>query len=953
MSEKNKENQKDKKDNAVKNFSVEEKIDYGKTLNLPKTEFSMRGNLPKKEPEILEAKFESGLYEKMLKQNEGKKPFVLHDGPPYANGDIHIGHALNKILKDTIVRYKHMKGFYSPYIPGYDTHGLPTEIKAIEALKLDRDEIPVDVFRDTCKDFAEKYVHVQTDSFKRLGVLGDWDNPYITYQREMEIEQINVFADMYFKDFIYQGLKPVYWCTSCETALAEAEIEYKDISGNSIYVKFPITNTNDLFDKKDSYAIIWTTTPWTLPGNTAITAGPDFTYSLVGVEFNGKKEKYILLSNLVESLMKTFKIEEYDVIKQFKAKELVGIEYKHPFLDRKGKLVLGSKDTVDVDSLSGTGLVHTAPGYGKEDYALSLKEKLDMIVAVDEKGHQTKEAGPFEGMYYKKADKEIIKYLQEKGLLLAVEDRMHSYPHCWRCKSPIIFKASKQWFASINGFRQETLKAIKTVEWFPKWGEDRITKMVEDRNDWCISRQRTWGVPLPILYCKKCEKPHVTKESIERIKQVFKEEGTNSWWMKDASYFVPENAQCECGHNEFKTDGDIMDVWFDSGSTHRSVVKLRGLPKADVYLEGNDQYRGWFQSSLLTSVATTGKAPYKQVVTNGFLVDQKGHKMSKSLGNVVVPSDVIERYGADILRLWVISSEYQSDISISEDILKQVAESYRKIRNTARYILGNISDLDPNKLTVFEDLEELDKWAIYRLNRLIGQVTRAYDSYEFNKAYNAINQFIVSDMSTFYLDAIKDRLYVEGKTSDTRKAAQSTIYRILHVLVRLLAPIISFTAEEIWDVMPHIDSDDKFSVMLAGYPVYRQKYSDVALGEKIEVLQKIREVVLVELEKKRKDKIIGGSLDAKVELILEGENFKLAKENKKLLKEMLIVSELKVSELKEITQDEDGKDINIKAIVSKAIGDKCERCWMYTKDVGEDKKHSDICLRCANVLNKM
>ena len=595
----------------------EEKKNYGKTLNLPKTEFPMRGNLANTEPEILENIFENGLYNKIIAKNKDRKTFILHDGPPYANGPIHIGHALNKILKDTIVRYKSMQGFRSDFIPGFDTHGLPTEIKAIEKLKLNREEIEVNKFRDTCKEFNKEFIKLQSEGFKRLGVLADWENPYITYNKEIEKEQLDVFGTMYEKGYIYKGLKPVYWCASCQTALAEAEIEYADHKSKSIYVKFEVTDSKGLFDKKDTYLVIWTTTPWTLPGNMAITISDKYDYSLVKVKKDGKEENYILMDEMVEDLMKTFGIEEYEKVKTIKNEELSGVEYKHPFLDRISKVILGSDDTILVEKGSGTGLVHTAPAYGNEDYLAGKKYGIEMYVAVDEKGMQTEKAGIFAGMRYNKSNDAIIEHLNEQGNLIKLEEINHSYPHCWRCKNPIIYRAADQWFASVEGFRQKALEAIETVKWFPEWGEERIRKMIADRGDWCISRQRTWGVPLPIFYDKETGKEYITKESMEKVKEIVGKEGTNAWYEKSVEQLLPDEVlTLGKPKSEYVKEKDIMDVWFDSGSTHQSVIKQRGIGEIDLYLEGSDQYRGWFQSSLLTSVATTGKAPYKQVITH-------------------------------------------------------------------------------------------------------------------------------------------------------------------------------------------------------------------------------------------------------------------------------------------------------------------------------------------------
>ena len=915
-------------------MSEEEKKDYGKTLNLPQTDFPMRGNLPENEPKIFDAVFKNDLYEKMLKKNEGKTPFVLHDGPPYANGDLHMGHALNKVLKDTIVRYKNLKGFYTPFIPGFDTHGMPTEKKAIEKLGLNRDEIPVSEFRDACKGFNKEYIKLQTNSFRRLGVLADWNDPYITYQPRMEAEQLKVFGTMYKKGYIYQGLKPVYWCTDCETALAEAEIEYKDVDSETVYVKFPVVEGAGLFDERDTYFVIWTTTPWTLPGNTGITLNPEFKYSLV--EANG--EKLVMATELVDKVMANAEITDYTTIKEFDGKELEGVRCKHPFLPRESKVVMGSHDTVDVDLETGTGMVHTAPGYGKEDYACGLKNGLDMIVCVDDKGHQTEEAGPFAGMFYAKSNKEIIKWLDENDYLLAKKKINHSYPHCWRCKKPIIFRATKQWFASIDKFRKDALDAIKTVKWIPAWGEDRITKMIEERNDWCISRQRTWGVPFPIFYCEKCNKPYVTDESLEKVENLVRANGTNCWFDMDVKELLPENAKCECGCEEFRKETDIMDVWFDSGSTHQSVIKERGLPVADLYLEGADQYRGWFQSSLLTSIAVTGKAPYKQVLTHGWTVDAQGRQMHKSLGNGIDPQDIVKEYGADILRLWALSSDYQSDVRVSKEILKQVSEVYRKIRNTARYILGNTDDFDVNKPVAYEDLLEIDKWALTRLNQLVAECTKAYDAYEFNRAYQAINTFCVVDMSNFYLDIIKDRLYTAKADSVERRSAQTVMYEILNALVRILAPMTAFTAEEIWKFMKHKEGENTESVMLAFYPEVNPKFENKELEAKWDKILKLKEDVAKVLEEARAAKTIGHSLNAKVVLSAEGDDYKFLSDNKDLLETVFIVSGLELIEGK--------SDIRVEV----AEGEKCERCWKYSPTVGLNPAHPTICKRCSDAL---
>lgn len=923
-----------------------EKKDYGKTLNLPKTDFPMRGNLPQNEPNILKEVLENNLYEKMLKKNEGHTPFVLHDGPPYANGEIHLGHALNKILKDTIVRYKNLQGFYTPYIPGYDTHGLPTEKRAIQVLGLDRDAIGVSKFRDTCRDFALKFVDIQTEGFKRLGVLGDWKNPYITLKPEFEARQIGVFGEMYKKGYIYKGLKPVYWCTDCETALAEAEIEYKDCDTTSIYVKFAVTDSKGKFDSKDTYIVIWTTTPWTLPGNVGITVGGEFEYSIVDVG----KEKYIVATALVDEVMKLAGISEYKTVGTLMGTDLEGVLCKHPFLERTSRVVLGSEDTIVVELDTGTGAVHTAPGYGKEDYMCGMKNGLETVVTVDGKGYQTEEAGPFAGEFYAKSNDSIIKWLEDNHYLLNKEVINHSYPHCWRCKNPIIFRATDQWFASVDGFKDKTIEEIHKVKWIPGWGEDRIASMVADRADWCISRQRTWGVPIPIFYCEDCGKEYITEESIAKIQEIFREKGSNAWFDLSVEELMPEGATCSnCGGHKFKKESDIMDVWFDSGTTHQGVLVERGLPyPADLYLEGNDQYRGWFQSSILTSVAAFGKAPYKQVLTHGFIIDTDGRKMSKSLGNGVNPQDVIKQYGADILRLWVLGSDFKSDITVSQDIMKQTAEVYRKIRNTARYMLGNTSDFNPNiDMVAYSELEEIDKWALARLNKLIAECTESYDNYDFHIAYRAINSFCVTEMSNFYLDIIKDRLYTSKPTSKQRRSAQTAMYHILNSLVKMLAPMTCFTAEEIWKYMPHTEEDNLESVMLNSWPEVNPEYTDDALDVKWEKIVMLKEEVSKKLELARADKVIGHSLNAKVILTADGNKYDFLEENKELLQEVFIVSGL---ELVKGTEKDSDSNFGIKVEIKTADGEKCERCWMYSNTVGEDKENPTICHRCSESL---
>ncbi len=925
-------------------MSEEEKIDYGKTLNLPSTEFPMRGNLPENEPKIKAEVFDNGLYEKMLKKNEGHKSYVLHDGPPYANGEIHMGHALNKVLKDTVNRFKSLQGYKTPYVPGYDTHGLPTEKKAIQALGINREEIGITKFRDTCRDFALQYVGKQTEGFQRLGVLADWEHPYKTLEPEFEARQIGVFADMYEKGYIYKGLKPVHWCIDCETALAEAEIEYKDITSPSIYVKFPVVDGKGVLDT-DTSIVIWTTTPWTLPGNTGITVGGDYEYSLIDCE----KGKLVMATVLVDQVMSKIGLTDYKTLKVVKGSDLEGILCQHPFLDRTSRVVLGGENDVAVDLETGTGAVHTAPSYGKEDYLCGLRNGLDIIVTVNGKGYQTEGAGPFVGLSCDESNKVIPEWLDKNGYLLKKEDILHSYPHCWRCKNPIIFRATDQWFASVDGFKDETLKAIETVKWTPSWGKERIASMVKDRADWCISRQRTWGVPIPIFYCKECGKEYATRESFEKIEKIFREKGSNAWFELDEKELMPEGATCpKCGCHDFKKETDIMDVWFDSGSSHQGVLVERGLDfPADLYLEGHDQYRGWFQSSILTSVATRGVSPYKAILTHGWVIDEEGRKMSKSLGNGISPQDIIKEYGADILRLWVLSSDFKSDVSISRDILKQISEAYRKMRNTARYILGNTSDFDPDKdMVQYEQMQEIDKWALLKLNKLLKDSTQNYEDFNFHLVYHDINQFCVIDMSNFYLDIIKDRLYTSIKNSLERRSAQTAMYIILDTLVKILAPMICYTAEEIWKYMPHTKEEQVESVMLSNWPEPKEEYDNKEIEEKWNHILELKEAVSKELELARSNKTIGHSLNAKVTLYADEKEVEFLKKNKDLLETVFIVSDLHIEQ----NERKDDKKLGIKVEV--AEGEKCERCWKYDTTVGENKNHPTLCHRCSEVISK-
>ncbi len=926
--------------------------DYNSTLNLPKTDFQMRASLPQKEPAFLEKWIEEELYENLIKNNEGKPKFILHDGPPYANGDIHMGHSLNKILKDIIVRYKNMAGFQAPHIPGWDTHGLPIERQAIKKIGIDKANIsPLD-FRKQCQEFALSYVENQKAQMRRLGIMSDFNNPYLTLHKEFEAKQIDIFGDMAKKGYIYKGLKPVYWCPHDETALAEAEIEYAEDECDSIYVKFRLKDDKGVFDglnidKSKIYFVIWTTTTWTLPGNVAISLNSDFEYAVT--KFGD--EYYILAKELIDSVKNAAHLGEYEIVKTFYGSELEYITTQHPFLERDSVIITGNHVTLE----SGTGCVHTAPGFGADDFIVCQNYKeIPIVVPVNGKGVMTEEAGKYAGLYYEKSNKIILDDLKENGDLLAVEHIVHQYPHCWRCKHPIIFRATEQWFCSIDGFKENALEEIKKVNWIPGWGEERISNMVKDRNDWCISRQRTWGVPIPIFYCEKCHKEIITEESINAVSELFKKEGSDAWYKYSAAEILPKGTKCSCGCTEFEKETDIMDVWFDSGSSHTAVLETRegqSFP-ADLYLEGNDQYRGWFQSSLLTSVASRGVAPYKNVLIHGFIVDMDGKKMSKSAGNGKSPSEICDKFGADILRLWVASSDFKSDIRVSDDIIKQLSESYRKIRNTARYILGNINDFDPeNNMISYNDMTEIDKWAMIQLNKLTKKVIEAYDNYEFHTVYHAVHNFCVVDMSNLYLDVIKDRLYCEKTDSLLRRSAQSAMYLILDSLVRILTPILAFTSQEIFEMMPKLKSHDSRHILFNDFPKYDDAICDDELEAKWQRIILIRDDVKKALEEARKEKGIGSSLVAKVVIYCDNDEYDFIKSiGEKEFSVILISSKVELVKTSEFNTGIKGENTNISVEVSKANGEKCERCWIYDETVGEHSTHSTLCHRCAQVI---
>lgn len=929
--------------------------DYNETINLPKTDFPMRANLPKREPGFLAGweQDNNALYHALMKKNEGKPLFVLHDGPPYANGNLHMGHALNKVLKDFIVRYKNMAGFYAPYVPGWDTHGLPIERQAIQAYGMDRDKVSVSEFRQKCEEFARKHVNTQREQFKRLGVIGDWEHPYLTLTHDFEAKQIEIFGEMAKKGYIYKGLKPVYWCPHDETALAEAEIEYQDEPCSSIYVKFAVTDDKGVIEKaigtkENVYFVIWTTTTWTLPGNLAISVNPFFEYDLVKVP-NG--EIYVLAKELVNSVMQAAGIESWEVLATLLGSDLEMMKTQHPIMDRESVIITGEHVTLD----AGTGCVHTAPGFGADDFIVCQKYNIPIIVPVDGKGYATEDAGKYAGMYYEKTTPIILDDLRACNALLAIEDIVHSYPHCWRCKNPIIFRATEQWFCSVDALKDDAVKACHEITWLPGWGEERMTSMIMERSDWCISRQRIWGVPIPIFFCKKCGKPLVNEQTIKLVSDLFREKGSNAWFEMDASEILPSDIHCECGCGEFDKETDTMDVWFDSGSSWAAVIEQReGQPiPVDVYLEGNDQYRGWFQSSMLTAIATKGIAPYKTVITHGMIVDEERQKMSKSLGNGISPQEILDQYGADILRLWVSSADYRQDMRISKEMFKHLAQNYLKIRNTARYILGNLEGFDPKTdMVAYNDLCELDRWALMKLNDLVAKVIKGYDDYEFHVVLHAIHNFCVVDMSNFYLDVIKDRLYCEEKNGVLRRSAQTAMYEILDALVRMIAPILCFTADEIWQAMPHRDGDDAANIVLNAMPKINPAWAFAEeASSKWDKLIALRDDVNKALEEARKNKVIGKPLEAWVTVYADDETAALLETvPADELAALCIVSKLRV--IRGNGEGMQGENLPVQIAIERASGDKCERCWMYVDSIGQDSKHPTLCARCAAVVGE-
>jgi len=923
-------------------------LSYDQTLNLPKTSFPMRANLPAREPEIQKRWDDDDIYQKVREARKGRPKRILHDGPPYANGDIHIGTALNKILKDIVVKFADMDGCDSPYVPGWDTHGLPIELQAIKALGIDKDKVGAVDLRNRCREFALKYKDIQKQQFKRLGVRGNWENPYLTLTPDFEAEQVKVFGKMAERGYIYKGLRPVYWCPSCETALAEAEVEYHDARSPSIYVTFSVEDGKGVLTGPSS-VVIWTTTPWTLPANMAVCLNPKIEYTLYLTE----KGRFLMATGLAARAMKDIGVAGYEALKSFRGTDLEGVTLRHPFVDgRIVPVILGEHVTLE----DGTGCVHTAPGHGVEDFEVGKKYGLEVFQPLDGKGVFTALGGKFAGLDYSNANKAIVRELEEKGALLKFAFMDHQYPHCWRCKKSVLFRATEQWFASVDKFRDKALEAVESVHWIPAWGEERMANMIRERADWCISRQRVWGVPIPAFYCADCGEILINEATINAVSDLFAREGSNAWYRKDALEILPPGIRCKCGSNRFVKEKDIMDVWFDSGSTHAAVLEKRPELEwpCEVYLEGSDQHRGWFQSSLLTAVATRGKAPYRSVVTCGFVVDGEGRKMSKSLGNVVAPSKVIDQYGADILRLWVASSDYKQDIRVSQEILAQIAEVYKKIRNTIRYLLGNLYDFDPARDPVGKNaMLEIDRWAMHRLHNLIGRVRGYYRDYDYHLVYRDIHNFCVLDMSAFYLDVLKDRMYTCGAGDPARRAAQTVLYETARALIKMMMPVLTHTAEEAWGLLPKMDGDPS-SVNLVEWPEVDPQFLDDALEEVWERLLAVREKVSKALELSRARKDIGSSLEARVELFPnDEETAALLKRYDKDLPAIFIVSEVTTHHPGDNIPDTAARLDNGPAVlVGRASGKKCARCWTYSDSVGHDETHPDVCARCSTVLRE-
>ena len=932
-------------------------MDYNKTINLPKTDFPMRAGLPKREPEMLKRWQEQDVYNELLKKNEGKPLFNLHDGPPFSNGGIHMGTAMNKALKDIITRSYAMRGYYTPYIPGWDNHGMPIESAIIKQNKLNHKAMSIPDFRSACHDFAQHYVGVQMDAFKRMGVIGDWEHPYLTMNPGFEAEEVKVFGAMYKKGYIYKDFKPVYWCPHDETALAEAEIEYQDDPCTTVYVKFPMHDDCGKLSSYDKlFFVIWTTTIWTLPGNLAIALHPDESYAVVKAP-NG--EAYIMAEALVEKVMHLGGFDTWEVAETHPGAFFENMLADHPFLPKTSRLLLADYVTMD----SGTGCVHTAPGFGADDYETCKRYGVEMVVPVDDQGRHTEYAGKYAGMKTDESNPVILADMKESGMLFASEDIIHSYPHCWRCKGPIIFRATPQWFCSVESFKDEAVAACDDVRWVPGWGIDRMKSMIRERNDWCISRQRKWGLPIPVFYCKDCGKPICTDETIDAISKLFAAEGSNAWFAKEAEEILPEGFACpHCGAKAgFTKETDTLDGWFDSGSSHFAAMKKdQGFWPATMYLEGLDQYRGWFQSALLTAVGAFGQgAPFKECVTHGWTVDGEGRAMHKSLGNGMDPAEIINQYGADLLRLWAASADYHADVRCSHEIFKQLSQNYLKFRNTARYCLGNLDGFDADQLTAPAEMEELDRWAVTRLNALMEKCAKAYNDYEFLVVTHAVNDFCVVDMSNFYLDIIKDRLYCEEKDGAKRRSAQTALFLILDTMTKLMAPILCFTCDEIWLSMPHRAGDDPRNVV---FNDMNQPFADYDLGDLVSwgTLTLLRDGVNAALEAARNEKKIGKSLEAHVTVVTREEKppvdlSHLQKHfDAQWWADFFIVSGVDfVTDPALYDQAADTQLNGVRVAVSEARGEKCARCWMHSPTVGADADHPTLCARCAAVVRKL
>ena len=931
------------------------KKEYKNTLNLPQTTLAMRANATVRELEIQKFWEENNIYEKMIAERDKTNSFVLHDGPPYLSSEkIHVGTAMNKILKDILIKYKSQKGFYAPYVPGYDGHGLPIENAVVKNIKGGRHAISEVELRAKCREFAHKNLKGQESEFKRLGVLGNWENPYLTINPEYEAEQVRVFGEMYKKGYIEKGLKPVYWCAACETALAEAEVEYADHTSTSIYVRFKFDDEsvkkissilNNANGNKDVYAIIWTTTPWTIPSNMAISMHPRFEYTF----FEYKNDVYVAAQELLASFLKDVEWDEADikVLGTCVGQDLELLATKHPLVDRKSPIILGEHVTLD----AGTGSVHTAPGHGLEDYEVGCKYNIDVFSPLDGSGIWTETVGIPElvGVPYYKGNSMVIEMLQNCGALLQQQDIQHSYPHCWRCKKPVIYRATPQWFVKVDKFRDKALEAIHGVKWIPASGENRIGNMVESRTDWCISRQRAWGVPIPIFYCEDCGEVICDDRTIENVARIFEEESSDAWVKYSAEELLPGGYVCpKCGKKHFKKEKDIMDVWFDSGVSWRAVVEKRseelGHTPVDMYLEGSDQHRGWFQSSLLTSIATQGKAPYKQVLTHGFVFGEDGRKMSKSLGNYIRPDDIIKNYGADILRLWAASVDYRNDIKIGNNIVGQLTEIFKKTRNTARFLIGNLFDFDPNSDYVeYDELKNIDKFALHKLNKLIAEVTEAFENYEFYKYFQSLQNFAAVDLSSFYLDIVKDRLYTAGKKSLSRRACQTVLFENLMALVKILAPVMPHQAEDIWQNVPEVQRGGLVSILLSDWPVVNEKWNNPELEADFTKILKSREVVSRAIEPLRADKKVGSSLE--VAVTVKADDDSVLKANEKDLADIYIVSQANLADEKPSDVLNEYSEEGYTVWVTKAHGEKCTRCWKY-RELNED----GICPDCADAI---